>query len=223
MSVEMGREPRGGGSIGDCFTRVISSTPLETYAMPCDSNCFHVAPQSGNIVEKGLLLFSCSVMSDSLQPHGLQHAMLPWPSLSLRVCSNSCPIELMMPSKHLILSHPLLLLPSIFPSIRVYYNELALRIRWLKCWSFSISPSKSFRKLRAPLMPHAWDLSAAWHSLSPPLSLFLPTLKSQCLPFPSFPLPVPAFTLAAFRMCVSDKASVKAASTLQPKSPPPPA
>ena len=128
-----------------------------------------------------------------------------------------------MPSKHLILCRPLLLLPSIFPSIRVYYNELALHIRWPKCWSFSISPSKSFRKLRAPLMPHAWDLSATWNSLSPPLSLFLPTLKSQCLPFPSSPLPVPAFTLAAFRVCVSDKASVKAASTLQPKSPPPPA
>ena len=49
----------------------------------------------------------------------------------------------MMPSNHLILCHPLLLLPSIFPSIRVFSNESALRIRWLKYWSFSfnISPS----------------------------------------------------------------------------------
>ena len=46
-----------------------------------------------------------------------------------------------MPSKYLILCHPLLLLPSIFPSIRVFPNELALCIRWLKYWSFSISPS----------------------------------------------------------------------------------
>ena len=48
-----------------------------------------------------------------------------------------------MPSSHLILCHPLLLLPSIFPSIRVFSNESALRIRWLKYWSFSfnISPS----------------------------------------------------------------------------------
>ena len=48
-----------------------------------------------------------------------------------------------MPSNHLILCHPLLLLPSIFPSIRVFSNESALRIRWPKCWSFSfnISPS----------------------------------------------------------------------------------
>ena len=52
-------------------------------------------------------------------------------------------IELVMPSNHLILCHPLLLLPSIFSSIRVFSNESALRIRWPKCWSFSfnISPS----------------------------------------------------------------------------------
>ena len=52
-------------------------------------------------------------------------------------------IELVMPSNHLILCHPLLLLPSIFPSIRVFSNELVLLIRWPKYWSFSfrISPS----------------------------------------------------------------------------------
>ena len=53
-------------------------------------------------------------------------------------------IELMMPSNHLILCCPLLLVPSIFPSIRVFSNESVLRIRWPKYWnfSFSISPSK---------------------------------------------------------------------------------
>ena len=51
-------------------------------------------------------------------------------------------IELVMPSNHLILYCRLLLLPSIFPSIRVFSNESALHIRWPKCWSFSISPSK---------------------------------------------------------------------------------
>ena len=52
-------------------------------------------------------------------------------------------IELVMPSNHLILCHPLVLLPSIFPSTRVFSNELALHIRWPKYWrfSFSISPS----------------------------------------------------------------------------------
>ena len=70
-------------------------------------------------------------------------------------------IESVMPSSHLILYHPLLLLPSIFPSIRVFSNESALRIRWLKYWSFSfnISPfSKysgliSFRIDRLNLLP----------------------------------------------------------------------
>ena len=55
-------------------------------------------------------------------------------------------IELVMPSSHLILCHPLLLLPSVFPSIRVFSNELALHIRWPKYWtfSFSISPSNEY-------------------------------------------------------------------------------
>ena len=52
-------------------------------------------------------------------------------------------IELVMPSNHLVLCCPLLLLPSIFPSIRVFSNELALHIRWPKYWSFSLSISPS--------------------------------------------------------------------------------
>ena len=52
-------------------------------------------------------------------------------------------IELVMPSNHLILCHPLLLLPSLLPSIRIFSNESALRIRWPKYWSFSFSISSS--------------------------------------------------------------------------------
>ena len=55
-------------------------------------------------------------------------------------------IELVMPSNHLILCHPLLP-PSIFPSIRVFYNESVLRIRWSKYWSFSFSPSNEYSGL----------------------------------------------------------------------------
>ena len=55
--------------------------------------------------------------------------------------------ESMMPSNHLILCCPLFLLPSIFPNIRVFFNELALCIRWLKYWSFSISPSNKYSGL----------------------------------------------------------------------------
>ena len=60
-------------------------------------------------------------------------------------------IKLLMPSNHLILCHPLLILPSIFPSIRVFSNELVLRIRWPKYWSFSFSISTSFKKGWFPL------------------------------------------------------------------------
>ena len=56
-------------------------------------------------------------------------------------------IESVMPSNHLILCCPLLLLPSIFPSIRVFSNDWALWIRWPKCWSFSISPPNEYSGL----------------------------------------------------------------------------
>ena len=93
------------------------------------------------------MLFSFLIMSDSWWPHGLQHARLPCPSPSPRACSNSfMSIESVMPSNHLILCRPPLLLPSIFPSIRVFSNESALRIRWPEYWSFSlnISPSNEY-------------------------------------------------------------------------------
>ena len=87
--------------------------------------------------------FSHSVLSDSLRPHELQHARPPCPSPTPRVHPKPMSIVSVMPSNHLILYHPLLLLPSIFPSIRVFSNESALHIRWPKYWSFSfnISPS----------------------------------------------------------------------------------
>ena len=92
-------------------------------------------------------------------------------------------IESVMPSKHLILCHPLLLLPSIFPNIRVFSNESALHIKWPKYWSFSfsISPSNeysgliSFRidwfdllavpgTLKSLLQHHSSKASILWHS-----------------------------------------------------------
>ena len=76
--------------------------------------------------------FSCSVVSDSLRPHELQHARPPCPITNSRSSLILISIESMMPSSHLILCHPLLLLPSIFPSSRVFSNQLALCIRWPK-------------------------------------------------------------------------------------------
>ena len=87
--------------------------------------------------------FSHSVESDSLRPHGLQHTRFPCPSPSPGACSNSCALSQWCHPTTSFLCRPLLLLPSIFPSIRVFSNESALHIRWPKYWnfSFSISPS----------------------------------------------------------------------------------
>ena len=93
--------------------------------------------------------FSCSVVSDSLQPHGLQHARASLSITNSQSLLKLMPIKSVMRSNHLILCHPLLLLPSIFPSIRVFSNESVLCIRWPKYWSFSfsISPSNEYSGL----------------------------------------------------------------------------
>ena len=89
-----------------------------------------------------LLLVSCSVESDSATPWtAARQASLSF--TNSRSLLKLAPIEAVTTSDHLILCHPLLLPPSIFPSIRVFSNESVLRIRWPKYWSFSfnISPS----------------------------------------------------------------------------------
>ena len=90
-------------------------------------------------------------------------------------------IESVMPSNHLILCHPLLLLPSIYPIIRVFSNESVLCIRWPKYWSFSISPSNEYSRLisfrtdwldllavqgtlKSLLQHHSSKASIRWHS-----------------------------------------------------------
>ena len=98
----------------------------------------------------------CNIVFVQLLSH-IQLFATPWTeahqsSLSFTI-SQSLPklmsVEPVMPSNHLILCCPLLLLPSIFPSIRVFFNELALRIRWPKYWNFSfcISPSNEYSGL----------------------------------------------------------------------------
>ena len=100
----------------------------------CESQqCLIIEPQ-----------FSCSVVSNSLGPHGLQQARPPCPSPTPRVYQTH---ESLMPSNHLILCCPLLLPPSIFPSIKVFPKESDLHIRWPKYWSFSISPSFEYSGL----------------------------------------------------------------------------
>ena len=99
-------------------------------------------------------------MFNSLWPHETQHTRPHCPSPTPGVHPNSLSVNSVMPSNHLILCRPLLLLPSIFPSIRVFSNESALHIRWPNYWNFSyISPSNehpgliSFRMNWLDLLP----------------------------------------------------------------------
>ena len=101
---------------------------------------------------KMALLYHVSVQFSSVQSLScVQLFATPWTAAcqaSLSITNSwsllkLMSIELVMPSNHLILCHPLLLLPSIFTSIRVFSNELVLRIRWPKYWSFSFSISPS--------------------------------------------------------------------------------
>ena len=99
----------------------------------------------GNMLVRWLL-FSHSVVSDCLWFHGLHVSLSSTITQSLLKLTS---IELVMPSNHLILCCLLLLLPSVFPSIRVFSNKLALCIRWSKCYgfSFNISPSNRYTGL----------------------------------------------------------------------------
>ena len=82
--------------------------------------------------------FSCSVVSDSVTPWIAAHQAILSITNSQSLLKPMF-IKLVMPSNHLILCHPLLLLPSIPPSIRDFYNESTLHMRWPKYWSFSFS------------------------------------------------------------------------------------
>ena len=136
-----------------------------------------------------LLLFSCSVMSDSLWPHGLQHARPPCPSPSPGTCSNSCPLSQWY--------HPIILSSVVpfssclqsFSASEFFSNELTLRSRWPKYWSFSfsISPSNeysgliSFRIDRFDLLAVQGTLKSLLqhHSSKAPVLWYWPSLWSN--------------------------------------------
>ena len=92
--------------------------------------------------EQGAVQFSSSVVSDSATPW-MQHCQASRSITNSQSLRKLMSIELVMLSNHLILCHPLLLPPSIFPSIRIFSNESVLHIRWQKYWSFSFSISPS--------------------------------------------------------------------------------
>ena len=98
--------------------------------------------------------FSCSVMSDFLWPHGPQHARPPCSSPTPGVYSNPRPLSQWCHPTILSSVVPFLLLPSIFTSIRVFFNELALHIRWPKYWSWRLTGKGPERV--------SWGRSIAW-------------------------------------------------------------
>ena len=105
-------------------------------------------------------------MSNSLWPHGLQYTRLACPSLSTWIAQTHVHCELVMLSNNLILCCHLLLLPSIFPSIRIFSIEPVLCIKWPKYWSFSFSISSSSEySVLISFRINWFDLFAVWGTL----------------------------------------------------------
>ena len=115
-----------------------SSIFISIQALFKSSLCLHVLSS---------VQFSCSVLSDSLRPHGLQHARPPCPSPTPGDYPNSCPSSQWCHPTISSFVVPFSSQPSIFLSIRVFSNESVLHIRWPTYWSLSISPSKEYSRL----------------------------------------------------------------------------
>ena len=147
-----------------------------------------------NAVQFSSVTQSCPTLCDPMDCQACQASLSITNSQSLPKLMS---IESVMPSNHLILCRPLLLLTSIFPSIRVFSNESALHIRWAKYWSFSfnISPSNeqpgliSFRMdwldllavqgtLKSLLQHHSSKASILWHSAFFTVQLLYPYMTT---------------------------------------------
>ena len=155
--------------------------------------------------------FSHSVVSKSLRPHGLKHVRPPCPSPTPGVDSNSSIGSVMLPN-HLILCRPLLLLPSIFPSIKVFSNESVLRMRWPKYWSFSfsISPSNGY----AGLISFRMD----WLDLLAPFSWSWCTRFCLCPPGVCFPVLCKFWPLCGGLMATSSKRAYATPRSAAPRA-----
>ena len=147
------------GAMLPTWTRPGGQVTVSTARAPCDPFSHHVAPSCCHAhcpsptrvplcfrtVPFSSVAQSCPVLCDPIN-----HSTSGLPvHLQLPEFTQTHVIESVMPSSHLILCHPLLLLPSIFPSIRVISNKPVLHIRWPKYWSFSfsVSPSNEYSRL----------------------------------------------------------------------------
>ena len=120
-----------------------------SFPVICEEISFIVALMKGTVplYPFSSVTQSCPTLCDPMDC--MQHARLPCPSPTPGAYSKLMSIESVVPSNRLILCRPLLLLSSVFPSIRVFSNESVLHIRWPKYWSFSfsISPSNEYSGL----------------------------------------------------------------------------
>ena len=160
-----------GGAEVDSTGKVAATddhAPNRQTARPCGTAQGAMVISCSNDTEKNMKtyicvcvrVYTCNIINQlccclvtqlclTLRPHGLQHARLPCPSPTPRLYQ-SLPklmsIESVMPQNHLVFCHPLLLLPSVFPSIKAFSSESVLHIKWPKFWSFSfsISPSNEY-------------------------------------------------------------------------------
>ena len=152
-------------------------------------SCFHFpsirffSNESALCISSGQFISVAHLCPTLCDPMDLQHARPPCPSPNPRACSNSCPSSRWYHPTSSCSVEPILLLPSIYPSIRVFLNESVLCIRWSKYWSFSFSISasneysglNSFRMdwedllalqgtLKSLLQHHSSKASILWHS-----------------------------------------------------------
>ena len=104
-----------------------------------------------------------------------------------------------MPSNHLILCHPLLLLPSIFPSIRVFSNESALHIRWPKCWSFSFNIISSVQFSHSVMSDSLWPHES--QHARPPCPSPTPRVYSNSCPSSQWYHPAISSSVVPFSSC----------------------
>ena len=131
-----------------CYTAAAAAKSLQSCPTPCD-------PIDGSPPGSSATSYFTVIVYVSQSVQSLSHVQLfatPWTAArqaSLSITNSwrllkPMSIESVMPSNHLILCHPFLLLPSVLPSIRVFTNESVLHIKWPKYWSFNISPSNEY-------------------------------------------------------------------------------
>ena len=139
----------------------ITLNEIQLFSLLCKHMiCIMLLSSSLDLNNFSSVQFSRSVVSNSLQPHGLAARQTSLSIINSRSLLKLISIESVMPSNHLILCHPILLLPSIFSSIRAFSNESVLHSRVLE-FQLQHSPSNEYSHSRKP--SHRWACGEFWN------------------------------------------------------------